>query len=359
LADIAVISGGGADAPQSDPVSSFSFEGVHEKAMAYGEETPAAAEPVAEQLDATPAAEPVADPSAAGAESTNIDNASNAQLAKLSDDSLVEITVDGQTVQMPWKDAKGGFQRQAHYTKSMQTLRQEQQAFESERQALQQAREEHGVLVNLLKSPEMLQQFIARQYPQLAQQAAVIQQAAQNVDPGDIATVGQIQEAQAQLIAQQQQMQEQFMQELAAREETLTRTIEDRQATAKLSAEINTTIKGLFNEHPYIGKLIPNADQLLRYEVLQMKPGTHEEAVDAFKTVFGGWVENFKSTVSEQNKSTVLAKQKLVKNNIQPPGGAPPQQPPTDFKKVNKMTGKTEVDWDRIRSAALERMNRA
>jgi hypothetical protein len=355
LADIAVVSGGGADVPQPDPVESFSFDNIHEKAMAYGSDTPAA-DAAPEQVTPPAVEAPVADVPASPEGSTNIDNASGAQLAQLKDDDLIEVTVDGQPVQMAWKDAKGGFQRQAHYTKSMQQLRQEQQAFESERAALTQAQQEREALVSLLKSEDLLKQFIAKQYPSLVQQAQNIQAAAAQTDPNDIATVGQIQEAQANLTRQIQEAQQQFLQTAAAREEALTRTIEDRQATAKLSAEINTVVKSLFSEHPYIEKLIPNADQLLRYEVLQMGTQTPDQTIEAFKTVFGGWVENVKAVTTEQNKSTVLAKQKLVQNNIQPPGGAPPQPSPVSFKKVNKMTGKTEVDWDAIRATALERM---
>jgi hypothetical protein len=349
MADINVTSGGGETSIQSDPVSSFSFDGLHEKAMAYGNDTPQA-EP-AEQV-AEPVAEPTPEPDAS---STNIDNASQAQLAQLSDDQLVELTVDGETVQVPWKEAKGGFQRQAHYTKSMQQLRQEQAAFNTERTALQQAQQEREAFATLLSNPELLQKFIAQQYPQLNVAAAQVQAAAEQVDPNDIATVGQIQAAQQELLRQQQLAQENFMQQLAEREEVLTRTIEDRQATAKLSSEINTTIGGLFKSHPYMQKLIPNAEQVLRYEVLQLRPNTPEETVEAFKTVFGGWVENYKATVAETTKQRTVEKHKLTTNNIQPPGGAPPQPTPTSFKKVNKMTGKTEVDWDALRAVALQK----
>lgn len=348
MADILVTSGGG-DPIETDPVSSFSFDGIHEKAMAFGENTPAA-EAAVEQVPP-----PVAEP-APVAETTpeNIDNASNAQLAQLKDTDLVEVTVDGQKVQLPWSEARGGVMRQAHYTQSMQRLRQEQSAFQSEREALKKEQEEREILINLVSNPSALQAFIAKQYPTLAAQAQAVSAAAQQVDPDDIATVGQIQAAAAQTAQQMEKLQQEFVKSLEAREEQLTRTIEDRQATAKLSGEINTTIGGLFKEHPYIQKLIPNAEQVLRFEVLQLKPSTPEETVDAFKTVFGGWVENYKATVAETTKQTVVAKHKLSTNNIQPPGGAPPQPAPSTFKKVNKMTGKTEVDWDALRAVGMQ-----
>jgi len=77
---------------ETDPVSSFSFDGIHEKAMAAWGDTPEpAAEPLEEQVapEATP--EPIAEPEASA---ENIDGASASQLAQLKDTDLVEVTVD-------------------------------------------------------------------------------------------------------------------------------------------------------------------------------------------------------------------------------------------------------------------------
>lgn len=331
-----------------DPVSSFSFANVHEQALAQfgADETPAAPE----QPEPTAAVEtPVAEPPA-----PNVDNASAAKLASLNDEDLVEVTVDGEKVQMPWKDAKGGVMRQAHYTKSMQALRAEQQQFEASKASIAKDSENLQVLRGLLTNSDLLKQFIAKQHPALLQAQQQLENAAAKTDPNDLATVGQIQEAQRALIAQQQQMEEQFAQRLEQRAEALTREIEDRQVTAKLAMDIDSTIKGMFKEHAQVAELIPNADQVLRYEVLRLQPKTPEETLEAFKTVFGGWVEKFNATVKSTNKQAVIEKHKLSTNNIQPPGGAPPQPEPLSFKKVNKMTGKSEVDWAKVRQAALE-----
>jgi hypothetical protein len=99
---------------------------------------------------------------------TNIDNASTTKLAQLKDDDVVEVTVDGEPVQMSWKDAKGGVMRQSHYTKSMQQLRTEQSQFESQRQALAQDSENLQVLRNVLTNQDLLKQFVAKQFPSLA-----------------------------------------------------------------------------------------------------------------------------------------------------------------------------------------------
>ena len=357
-ADIVGSSQPGGDT-QADSSSSFSFNDLHEKAMAFG------SEPATEAAPETPASTPV-DPALPGEEQApaavdaeNIDNASAAQLAQIADDQLVEVTVDGEKVTLPWSEARGGVMRQAKFTKEMQTLRRQQEEFETERQSLATVQQEREALVNFLKNPQLVKQFIEAQYPGLlaAQQAVQAQQQAGgsspagNADPDDIATIGQIQAAQQQVAQFVQQQMEQLQGQLAAREEQVTQTIEDRQAAARLGNEVNSTISQLFKEHPAIDKIVPNAEQMLRYEVLRMKPQTEQETIEAFKTVFGGWVENFEQAVGETTKSSALAKAKLQQNNIAPAGGTPVTPQATSFK-----TKDGQVDWNALREAALSRM---
>jgi hypothetical protein len=346
----------GGEATQVDPVKSFSFAGLHEKALAMmnGEGTPAA--PAAEQATSVTPSEPAEQLASQPPveEATNVDGASGAQLAQLKDTDLVEVTQDGKLVQMPWSQAKGGVMRQAHFTKSMQQLAHERRQFDSERASLDTLRSEHTALVGLLKNKELLKQFLTQQHPDLVAQAqAVDAAAAQSIDPNDIATVGQVEQVAKAYAENVQQMVSRLEKQLEDKEAVITQRIEDKQATARLATDINSTVKALADEHPYITKVVPNWEEVLRYNVAQMNPQTPAEAIDAFKNVFGGWVENFKATVAETTKQVVVAKQKLVQNNIQPPGGGQVQPQPTSFQKVNPMTGKTEVDWAALRETAM------
>lgn len=350
MSDIAaeVVSGSPAGDIQSDSVESFSFEDAHQKALAMwegGTQSPQATE------QPTEPAEAVAD--AGAADATNVDNASGAQLAQLNDNDLVEVTVDGEQVTMPWKDAKGGVMRQAHYTRSMQQLRQEQQQFESGRAQAVEAAQQRDALVELLRSEELMQQFLQKQYPHLARQGQALEQAQQATDPNDIATVGQLQELQAQHQAHTQALLQEFRKELGNELERSTYELETRQETAKLANSVNATIADIFKSHPEIEALIPNADQNLRFEVLQLAPKTAAETLDAFKQVAAGWVEKISAHQAAQKKQEVISKNKLVKNNIQGPGGTQVTPQPTNFKKVNRMTGKTEVDWSALHSVAM------
>lgn len=343
---------------QSDPVSSFSFSGLHDKAMnMLDESTPASSDGGQEQVPQTQVQaqtpEPQAQAQPQDGEAKNVDNASAKQLAQLKDDDIVEITVDGETQQMPWKEAKGYTMRQAKFTKEMQSLRKEQSDFEASRQSLTQAREEREALVTLLKNEQLMEAFLQKQYPHLLRQAANAAQAQANnpnaqVHPDDIASIGQVDQIAKAYAENVAGLVQELRSTLQSEVAQITANIEDRQATAKLSADINTTIKGLFSEHPFMSKVIPNAEQMLRYEVLQLQPSTPEETVEAFKQVFSGWVESYKASVAETNKSSVIQKQKLVANNIQPPGGSGPQPQPTEFK-----TKDGKIDWNKLRESAL------
>lgn len=338
-------SGGGEDSSANESVGSFSFDSVHEQALSKfeGNDTPPSGEQVGTP-DASVADAPVGD-------APNVDNASAAQMAKLSDDELVSVTVDGQEVTMPWGEAKGGVMRQAKFTKEMQSLRQQQQQFETERTTLAQAHEERNVLIGLLKNEDLMKQFLAKQYPHLVQQAQEIAQQ-QQVDPNDIATVGQVEQVARAYAENVNSLVNQLKNELNQQVATVTQTIEDRAATAKLSESINGTIADIFKEHSYLQEVIPNADQVLRYEVLKLQPSTPEETLAAFKQVANGWVEQFNKAVNAQTKTQVINKQKLVANNIQPPGGAPIQPQPTSYR-----TKDGKVDWDKLRESALNMMN--
>lgn len=319
---------------QADNLSSFSFDGLHEKAMAHGSE---AGTPVTQEQVAAP------DAGVADAPAQNIDNASQAKLAALGDDDLVSVTVKGEEVTLPWKEAKAGVMRQQDYTRSKQQLATERQQFEASSADYKTAQQERNALATLLNDEKLVAQFLQAKYPHLLngqQSQPGAGRVAAGVDPDDIPTVGQVQEQITNLV-------EQLRKEVTESVEAGTVRMEDRMASAKLATEINSTIEGLFNEHPYIKEVNPRAADILRYEVLQLHPQTHEETIQAFRDVFGGMVEGFKSAVAKTTKQSVINKQKLVGNNIQPSGGAQVQPVPTQVVKDGK------IDWKALNTAAM------
>ena len=332
--------------------SSFSFSSLRDQAMEVMDGAANTQASTPEQV----AAGVLTDTPATSPDAVNVDNASAAKLASLADTDLVTVQVDGQDVQMPWSEARGGVMRQAKFTKEMTALRREQDAFNTERAGVTKLQSDREMLVGLLGNKDMLRNFITQKFPDLLAQQAAVAQAAAEVDPGDIATVGQIQEAQAANEARLQEIADNFQAQLEKRAAAVGQEIEDKQATLRLSSDIKTTIGGLFQAHPYLTKVIPNAEEVLRWTVSNMKPQTEAETIEAFKTVVGGWVENYQSTFTDSTKQAAITKQKLVTGNIQPPGGAGLQPVPTNYKKTNSLTGKSEIDWSVLRSAAESMM---
>lgn len=335
---------------QPSSIDNFNFSSLREQAMEAfgGNDTPEADtqvsnEPVVqtqEQVNAPQTPEP---------EPTNVDNASSKQLAALKDDDLVEVTVDGEQVQMPWKDARGGVMRQAKFTKEMTALRRQQEQFQAQQSQIARIQQEHAALRTVLQDKNLLRQVLEKSHPDLlAKQQEVAAQAAQ-VDPDDIATVGQLQKMQSDYNKLVQTITQQVRTELGAAKQAIAQELEDDAATAKLATDINSTIKTLFDENPFIPEINPDAEQLLRWKVSQLNPTTPEETLEAFKTVVGGWVEKYNAQLEKANKQQVLNKQKLVQTNIQPPGGSAVQQTPVDTKSLVK-DGK--IDWKAVNAQA-------
>jgi hypothetical protein len=332
---------------------SIDFNSLHEQAMGFGNDTPSAPE---QTPPATPAVET---PAPEGITSTpnepiEVENKTAAQLAQIADDQLVEVIVDGQPVQMPWKDAKAGFSRHADYTRKAQALARERQELEAQRGPLSEAAQQRDAFIQLFDNKELLRKVLEAKHPDLIGQpakdaAAAIAANAPSMDPEEIATVGQVQQFLQN--AQQTIKQEIESARAALRKEieTATRGVEDNLETAKLSTQINGTVAEIFKADPLIEKLIPNANELLRWNVQQLNPQTPEETLAAFRQVAAGWSESIKEQIAAHNKTLVINKQQLVDNNIQAPGGSPVVPTPTSFN--DPKTGK--LDWSKVTAAAM------
>jgi hypothetical protein len=350
--------GGDAGTVQTgDAVSNFSFDNLHTEALKIAEgntqteQSEQVASPDASQSQQVEQTEQTTD------DVTNADTASAQKLAQLGDDDLVEIQVDGQPQVMPWKEAKGYTMRQAKFTKEMQGLAQQRKDLENQQATLSSLNEERDALVTLLKDEGLLREFIGKRYPALLKAQAQVEQAALSTDPGDIATVEQIQSARQEFAETVNGLVDSLQKELGRRDEALVQRIQDAQTVVKLQGEIRTTVDSLFEAHPYIKSLIPNAEDMLRYEVARLDPRTPQATIEAFKQVFEGWVDNYKTTVAQTNKKQVIERHKLNTNNPKPAKGAAQVQPePTKFTTKNR-AGKTDVDWNAVHKTALDILN--
>lgn len=279
--------------------------------------------------------------------------ASAAAALEIGDDQLVKVLVDGVEEIRPWKEAKGLLSGGAKFTKSMQQLAKEKQAFESERGQLTELQQREQAYQNLLRSPQALGEFMQRQFPQLFQQQPQAQAPAGGGNPDEIATLGEaraIAEQQTRALSQQVAELKQSLQQ--GLQETQTQ-IEHRQQTAKHATVIQSTLSEIFVANPVLNA-IPNAEDLIRYNVALMQPKTEADAVTAFKTVAQGIVDDVKKHYTANNKVQAIAaqKQKLVTSSIEPAGGAAPQIAPKSFKAADGT-----VDWKAVTQAAKDFSN--
>ena len=340
-----------------DSVSSFSFDKLHEQAVNYEEgSTPDTQEQVVEPVtEPTTQEEVVAEPQA---EVTEVATTSAKKLAQLADDDLVEIEVDGVKETMPWKEARGFTMRQSKFTKSMQDVAKQRKAIEDQQATVRAMGEEREALVTLLKDENLLKQFIGKRYPALLKAQAQVEEAARTTDPGDIATVEQIENARHEFADTMNGLVDSLKNELTRRDEALVERIQDAQTVVKLQGEIRTTVDSLFEAHPYLKVVIPNAEQNLRYEVAKLDPRTPEATIEAFKHVFGGWVESYKNSVAATSKKQVIEKHKLETNNVKPAKGAAQVQPQPETYLTKNRAGRMDVDWKAMNKTALEMLNK-
>jgi hypothetical protein len=310
---------------------------------AFETSTPAAEPAQVETPAATPeSTAPAAEGTTPGGETAVEVNAqtSASKLAQIADDQLVEIIVDGKPMQMPWKDARGFTMRHADYTRKMQELSRQRQG---------------DALIQVLENRELLQRVIEAKHPELlgkraADAAAAIQAGQPGFDPEELATLGQVKNFTETVQQAIQQEVQRAREELRKEISLATRTVEENLETAKLTTTINSTVKEIFSADPLIEKLIPNANELLRWNVQQMvtDQSTPAEVLEAFRTVAAGWSEQIRESLTEHNKTAVVNKHLLETTNIQPPGGSPVVPEPASFKDKN---GK--LDWSKVTEAAM------
>lgn len=335
---------------QNQPVSgpsegsiSIDFGALKQKASEYVDAANARTDTPEPVVQATTTVTPqpqaetpsVSEPEHAEQTSTEIDASARAALA-LNDEDLIEVPINGEMQQLSWKDAKSKLSGDLKFTQRMQEVAQAREVVAQERAQIDTLRQERDQLAAFVRSPQAMAQFLVQNGFQLADG-----QPAAAGDPNEIATVGEVNATiEQRLVALQQQTEQRIAQANAE--------IEFRQQTAQHAVTINSTLADIFAKNPVLNA-IPNANDLIRYQVATLKPQTEAEAIEAFNAVSAEMVQNigqhFKTTQKAQRIAE--AKQKLTAKTIEPPGGAAPQQQPLNYKKPDG-----SVDWNALRNAA-------
>lgn len=276
--------------------------------------------------------------------------------ANISDDDLVKVTVDGEEQLLPWGEAKGKISGGLKFTKNMQDLAKQKSDWAAEQASLTTLRTERANLEAFLNNEQALTGFVKQKFPHLftAQSAAAAAVASEAFNPDEIATVGQAKSlAEQQLAGVTQQIADiraNTQKLIADSIRDANQELADKQETAKHAVVLQSTLADIFTKNPVLNS-IPNADNLIRFEVSKMQPQTEAEAVAAFQTVASGMVEeigkHFKA--NQKIEAVAAAKQKLTSSSIEPAGGATPSLKPTSFKDASG-----QVNWNKVAQAAKD-----
>ncbi len=267
-------------------------------------------------------------------------------------DRLVRVkNSSGEWETKPLKDVVSGNLRQSDYTRKTQELaaqRKEVEEIRAQNSKIQKDLEELSQLRSFLGDRKQVFAALKAQAPELFETA---QQSTVGADASEIATIQQARtEAERLVNAQVKELQKQL-----AEQESRTLAREQaavvRAETAKHAESINPVVKEIFEKNPIL-TAIPNAEDILRYQVTKMAPSTLQEAIDAFRTVSAGWVEDLNEKYTAANKTKLVQAAKLTTARIEPPGGSGLQIQPAK-PAYDKKTNKTNWNAIRERSAAL------
>lgn len=254
----------------------------------------------------------------------------------------------GATEPKTGKEIKAGWMMQSAFTKKTQEVA----ALKKQLEPYIQEREQ---VAGILRDPNAYLQFAAQHLgPQAVQQlmAAIAQQAAgqqqvPQLDPNGIATVGQ-----AEQIARQQlgQLQQEFQALQAQMQQLVTgakQELRDEQEVKGYNEQINPVLKAVFEANPILS-VVPNAEESIRWEVLQMhKRGeisNVQQAAQAFRDVATKHANAITSKWQELQKQSIASQQSLVTNGIEPPGGVLVQHQGGAYKAPQRQDGRVDFD---------------
>lgn len=251
---------------------------------------------------------------------TSDNNPPAAPPVTLSDDSLVEVIVNGQPVQKTWKEAKSGIMFQSDYTRKTQELAAQRAEFDSR---VRQVQERETEAQSRLLALDRALGRVAPEEPKL--------------EPDGIVTVEQLERVLAQREAKTKEEYERKLQE--------TSTLAERNRVfSQWERDVNDKIEQLTTAHPLL-KTIPHLGAILRQEAKGSNPTNEQEMFSAIVEAGKRINASLESAYDERSKQAAINKGRLTTKGPVAPGGhfAPP--PAQSF-----MKGRS-IDWNKIGNA--------
>lgn len=339
-------------APDSIQPASIDFSALMAKAMDHPSGNDIAAPLLADPVINAPAPTATPEPQVAATpapvvEAPAVVTPADQKILDLPEDGLYRVKIDGKEELVSAKDYRDGIQREAVFTKRMQGLAEQRREAEaalaaqyaqvqSQAQAVEAAQRE---LWNRLQTPQ-----------------AVVAQTPQNApDPGDLATMGDVQ---SQLNAALAQIQSQY----AAREQQLvgaigaaSQQVQEKVALERDAAAYNAGLQSILSkpEFQMLKQALPYAEESIRYQVAAMDPQSIQEAIQYTDVVAKEWTGKMRATFADtqQRQEVARAHAKLEPTtHSSPPAPATPYKPGSAFGKDGKF------DWNALSARAAAMM---
>lgn len=231
----------------------------------------------------------------------------------LSDDTLVEVLVNGTPQQMPWSEARKGVMMHAAFTQKTQALAAErQQIAQLQQQAqaeAQKATQLQQQVMQILRDPAKLSAvYLAMQSQQgQAQQAPPVQPPA--FDP----------------VAYQQQLLNTIVPQAVQQ-------IQYKQQEAAIESDVTSFTTSLLDADPVLSS-IPGFDNTVYEAVAKMGPTTPQEAKDFIRIFVEDAAQRVQAKLADTSKTAAVAKAKAAASTI--PGGGMVAPPTKTYKGLN------------------------
>lgn len=243
----------------------------------------------------------------------------------INDDIEVTVKVDGKEQTVKLGELKNGYSRESTFTQRMQTLGQQRRQLE-EYFAQQQAQ------INQQAQAIQLAQQQLQQFGQQRQQPVAQPQ----LNPNDIATVGELQQAMQALVQQVQQARQQdaqvFQTELQKAQQQQMQELAVRRDQERFSTALETFMES--EDGKLLSELNPFAADAIRFQTMQTSPETTDEAIKNMSVIAKEWAQKVKGRVQTSAVRQEVVKAKTV---MEPPVGTPAatiaQPKPSVFKK--------------------------
>jgi hypothetical protein len=243
---------------------------------------------------------------------------------QITDDIEVVVKVDGKEQTVKLEELKKGYSRESTFTQRMQTLGEQRRQLENYF-AQQQAQ------MNAQAQAVQLAQQQLQQFNQSRQQPVAPQ-----VNPNDIATVGELQQYMQALAQQVQQArlqdQQVFQTELQKAQQQQLQELAVRRDQERFSTALDAFMGS--DDGQLLAELNPFAADAIRFQVMQTSPDSMDEAIKNMEGIAKEWAQKVKGRVQTQNVRQEVVKARTV---MEPPVGTPAatisQPKPSVFRK--------------------------